>query len=223
MEILKEYITKYKQLILIITIVLVAVLGFLSVNASESEQPKEEISLIKNEIKEELPIEINVDIKGAVKNPGVYKMKKADRIIDVINKSGGLTENADTSITNLAYEVKDGLSFKIYTKEEVKKLLLPKEIITEKLICPTSSNTNCITTDITNIKDEGSNQSKTLVSINTGTLTELQTLSGVGPATAEKIIAYRLANGIFKSLEEIKDVSGIGDSLFDKIKDFITL
>ena len=165
-----------------------------------------------------------VDIKGAINNPGVYEIECNKRVIDVINLAGGLTDNADTTILNLSKKVKDEMYIIIYTNDQIKeykeKLLPSKEIIKqveEKIICPDNSNDACEKSGAS--KDEVKVTGK--VNINTATKEELITLTGIGESKADKIIEYRKSN-IFNSIEDIKNVSGIGESIYTKIKDNIT-
>ena len=166
---------------------------------------------------------IYVDIKGAVNNPGVYEMKPGSRVIDVIIKAGDLKEDADTSIINLSKLVTDEMYIIVYTKEEIfayKDRIIPSKKIVkeieEKIICPDTDNDACITSN-----DSATSLNNGLVNINNASLEELQTLPGIGEGKAKKIIEYR-ENNSFKSIEDIKNVSGIGDSLYEKIKDHIT-
>ena len=161
-----------------------------------------------------------VDIKGAVKSPGVYEVNRESRIIDVIEKAGDLKKSADTSIINLSKKVKDEMYIIIYTKDEISsykdKLLSSSEItnkIEEKIICPDSDNDGCI--NKTSLSSETGK-----VNINTATQSELTRLSGIGEGKAKKIIDYREKNR-FEKIEDIKNVSGIGNSLYEKIKDYI--
>lgn len=163
---------------------------------------------------------IFVDIKGAVKKPGVYEVKEGSRVIDVIKKAGDLKKDADTSIINLSKRVKDEMFIIIYTKDQISEYkekynsssTIVKEV-EEKIICPDTDNEACINTD-----------SKSAVSgkinINEASLEDLKTLTGIGEGKAKKIIEYRNKTK-FESIEDIKNVSGIGDSLFEKIKNNI--
>ena len=161
-----------------------------------------------------------VDIKGAVKNPGVYEVSSNSRIIDVIEKAGDLKKSADTSIINLSKKVKDEMYIIIYTKDEIseykEKMYSSSKIegeVEQKIICPDSDNDGCIN------NSSNSSVSKK-VNINTASKTELTSLTGIGEGKAKKIIEYREKNK-FETIEDIKKVSGIGDSLYDKIKDDI--
>ncbi|WP_295570677.1 ComEA family DNA-binding protein [uncultured Holdemanella sp.] len=132
-------------------------------------------------LQEAKPTLMQVEIKGAVKNPGVYTLKFQDTILSLINASGGLLENGDDSSLSYTQVLKDKDVIVIPEKKEQLK-----------------------------------------ISINSATQEELQTLSGIGPSIASRIIEYR-KNNTFQTLEQIKEVKGIGDGLFNKIKDAICL
>lgn len=162
---------------------------------------------------------VYVDIKGAVNNPGVYEVDSNSRIIDVIKIAGDLTENADTSIINLSKKVADEMYIIVYTKEEMnaykEKLIPTKTIVKEvekKIMCPDTDNDACLTSNTSNIEGK--------VNINTASKEELESLPGIGTSKAESIIEYR-NNNTFNSIEDIKNVNGIGNSLYEKIKDNI--
>lgn len=161
-----------------------------------------------------------VDIKGAVNNPGVYKLKEDSRVIDVINESGGLKENADTSIINLSKKIIDEMVIIIYTKEDIQKY---KENISTKKI-EEEIKKEIVSIDKNNKAEISTNKEiSSKVNINTATKEELQTLSGIGESKAEAIIKYREEKGPFEKIEDIKNVSGIGESAFEKIKENITV
>ena len=176
----------------------------------------------ENETKEQEKIDITkkimVYITGEVKNPGIYELEENSRIKDVIEEAGGLKETADITDINLATILQDEDKIAIPSKEENKQEKQNTEKIqsnkqgktTEK-----SQNTTSISTNAT-----GKNQN-TKVNINTATQTELETLPGIGPSIASKIVSYRKENGKFKSIEEIKKVSGIGESKYANIKELI--
>lgn len=163
---------------------------------------------------------LKVDIKGQIVNPGIYTVSKSSRVIDVIELSGGLTTNANTSVINLSKKVTDEMVIIIYSNEEVNDFKKTKEIekqVQEKCIQKDENslvNDACITTETT---------TSSKVSINNGNIQDFQTLPGIGEAKAKDIITYREQNGPFKSIEDLKKVSGIGEALFAKIKDYITL
>lgn len=139
---------------------------------------------------------IFVDVKGAVKRPGVYETTKEKRVKDIIDEAGGLLEDADTSNINLSQKLKDQMVVYILKKGEK-----PKNIGDS-----TSSTSG----------DTGAT-----ININTANKEQLMKISGVGKTKAEAIIEYREKNGDFKNKEEITKVKGIGKSTFEKIKDKI--
>lgn len=180
---------------------------------------------IENEEKVE-DVEIvtyNIDIKGAVKNPGVYKIKSNLTVNDAINLAGGLTKEADTSIINLAKKITDEMVIIIYTKDEVKNSNIVDtviKVVEKECICPNIQNDGCLNTEI---KDNITNgDSNSLVNINTATVEELQTITGIGESKARSIVEYRTNNGLFQNIEDIKNVDGIGDKLYESIKIYIT-
>lgn len=174
---------------------------------------------LKKKSKKENIENYKVDIKGEILTPGIYTLKSNSRVIDVIEMSGGLTENADTSVINLSKKITDEMVIIIYSKSEVKDFKKTKE--TEKIV-----QEKCVKKDENALKNDAciTDSAKTSgkVSINTATKEELMTLTGIGDSKAEDIIKYREENGPFKAIEDIKNVSGIGDSLFAKIKENIT-
>lgn len=226
----------YKKIIVVI-VMLLFVLSLFFINFYNNKQNekvkvkskaviKQTIEKRKEEVKEEKVNYYYVDIKGAVKNPGVYKIEEGKRIIDAINVAGGLTEKSDTSIINLSKKLSDEMLIIVYTFDEIKeyknKNMEMEEInkkMSEKIVCPDKSNDSCINNNSKN--NEVSSNSK--VSINTATLDELMTISGIGESKAKEIIKYREENGNFESINEVTNVSGIGDALFEKIKDSITV
>lgn len=137
---------------------------------------------------------IFVDVKGAVKHPGVFETTKDKRVKDLIEEAGGLLDDADTSTLNLSQKVKDQMV--IYVLKHGEK---PKQI-----------------------SDGGSSSSNTdVININTANKEQLMKISGVGKTKAEAIISYREKNGDFKKKEDITKVHGIGKATFEKIKDKI--
>lgn len=169
------------------------------------EQNKTTETRKKNEENQENK-KIIIHISGQVNNEGVYELEEGSRIIDAINKAGGVTETADTSQINLAEKIEDGAKIYVPAKGE-------ESVETNSQEEKTTKNTK----DIVQNKETKSKK----ININTATEEELDTLPGIGQATAQKIIEYRKENGKFSKIEDIKDVSGIGDSKFEKIKDLI--
>lgn len=142
-------------------------------------------------------------IDGCVNKPGVYSFKKDDRIKDIVKLAGGFTQDADTKNVNLAMKLKDEMKIHIPSKTETSK----------------EQNNDTQSSDIVTIKD---NNSSNLVNINTADSNKLQTLPGIGPSKAKKIIEFREKNQ-FKKIEEIKNVDGIGDKTFESLKSLITI
>ena len=177
--------------------------------------------------------ECSVDIKGAVNNPGVYLVNCASHVNDVITIAGGLTDEADTSVINLAKKISNEMVIIIYTHEEIKNSNIVNTVIKtveKECICPNIQNDGCINDKITgnvgdNFIDDDNNDASSdngLVNINTATQQELQSISGIGESKAKAIIKYREINGFFKTIEDILNVDGIGSKLYDEIKAYIT-
>lgn len=184
------------------------------INTIETSEENE----TKEQEKVDITKEIMVYITGEVKNPGIYELEENSRIKDVIEKAGGLKETADITDINLATILQDEDKITIPTKDKTMEEKQNTERIQSNKQSKTtekSQNTTSISTNTT-----GKNQN-TKVNINTATQTELETLPGIGPSTASKIVSYRKENGKFKSIEEIKKVNGIGESKYKKIKELI--
>ena len=149
--------------------------------------------------------ELTVYISGQVKTPAVVTLEDNGKLlaIDAVNAVGGLTEFADTEVVNLAEPLIDGQHIHIPTKE----------IIFQELPAVSNSGSN----KSANFAQGG------LININTADEKELQTIRGVGPVIAGRIVEYRTQNGAFKSIDEIKKVRGIGEKTFEKMKDSITV
>ena len=198
-------LSKNQKIILIVVgCIILFVIGYYITSKTGEEEYiniDEENEIVDEEIDEE---EIIVHITGAVNNPGIVKTKEGARIADIIELAGGELESADTSEINLAYKVQDGEKIYIPTKGENKENLI------------------YITTEAGNNPISKSDDNKK-VNINTASQEELDTLQGIGPSTATKIIEYREKNGKFKTIEEIKNVTGIGDSKFEAIKENISV
>lgn len=204
------------------------------------EKENEEIILVKEEITEVLKEDANiqdkyyVDIKGEVNKPGVYLLEKEKRVIDVIEASGGLTEQADTSVNNLSRKISDEMVIIIYSKKQVEDFSKTKEeedLLLEEIKNVESQNNNAVLRqeeiEPSNNREQQKEEPGALqdekISINTATKEELMTLSGIGSIKADEIIKYREKNGKFTKLEELLNVNGIGEIIFNQIKDTIKL
>lgn len=158
---------------------------------------------------------IYVDVKGAVKNPNVYKIIAGSRVMDVINVAGGLLKNANTTFINLSKELKDGDAIVVYTNEEIEKANKKDIIYVETpCVCEEIKNDACY-------KENENNNGK--ININTASVEDLMKLSGIGESKAKLIIEYRNNNGLFTNIDDIKKVNGISETLFNKIKENITI
>lgn len=173
---------------------------------------------------------ISVDVKGAVKNPGVYEMDANTRVVDAIRVSGGIIDEADTTNINLSKKLSDEMVIVVYTVNQIKEFNEKSQKSSNLNSSKSVSNDAIIVQDELTDKDNSKNsdescesENKSLVSINTGTREQLMTVKGIGEAKAIAIIEYRTNNGYFKNLEDIKKVSGIGESLYEKIKQYITI
>ncbi len=207
-----------KQKIIVIAIAGIVVIGIMYFIYNKN-QVKEDINieneiLVNNVITNENNTNddiVIIHITGSVKNPGIVKLKEGSRIEDAIESAGGLTENADITKVNLAYVVEDGTKIKIPSASE--------EDIGDEDIIDSKSGDNIIIKENT----VSSNNSTQTININKATEKEFETLPGIGPSLASKIIEYRNQNGKFESIEDIKNVNGIGDNKYEKIKDLITV
>lgn len=165
--------------------------------------------LEKQESETEKLEKIIVHIAGAVNKEGVIELEENSRISDAIEKAGGFREDADTANINLAYKIEDGMKIYIPIKGEEK---IQEKTEEEKSVSSTQD------------KSTKNEENKTqIININTAKQEELETLPGIGSATAQKIIAYRKENGKFKTKEEIKNVSGIGEAKYNNIKEQIRI
>ena len=162
----------------------------------EKEFDKKDLEKLEIESADENK-EIMVHISGAVKNPGILKINSSKRVVDALEMAGGATDDADLDRINLAAKLHD---------EE--KIYIPK-------IGEVSNN------EISSLVSSGENSNAEKININTADSTELQKIPGVGAKTAEKIINYRSQNS-FSSIEDIKNVDGIGDKKFESMKDYIS-
>ena len=186
---------------------------------NETVTKKEEKENTEEKVKNE---KVLVDVKGEVKTPGVYELTSDNTVIDAINKAGGLTNKSDTSNINLSKKLEDEMVIIVYSKNEIKEMKEQSQIV-----CPPCNNA-CVTEEDEKAKIDENTKEDTgkitgKVNINRADETTLQTLDGIGEAKAKAIIEYRNKNGNFKTIEDIKNVSGIGDSVYEKIKDNITV
>ena len=215
MEAIIEKIKEYK--IIVICAVLGLALGVFFLLKPSTQTPVKETNLqaevsavskdsssekeVKKEEKEESPEQdlITVDVKGAVKSPGIYDLPLGSRVHDAVQKAGGLTEEADSKSLNLAQKISDEALVYVPTKGE--------EAASQQAASGTSPST--------------SKEKK--VNLNKASLEELKQVKGLGGKRAQDIIDHREANGKFKSVDELKKVSGIGAKTIEKLKDYVTV
>lgn len=207
-EWLKEH--KFVWLIGVVIVLFLAYYVYTIANPPIEEEVKEEWITTEETVNEETVNdeadmsqenaveEIVVDVKGAVHHPGVYKAKTDERVMDVIDRAGGITEDADDGAINFAMRVTDEMVIYVPTEGE----------------------------DVDNIGgmvslDNGGSSGK--VNINKATAAELETLPGIGPAKAEAIIEYRETNGPYKTIEDIMSISGFGEKTFAKLQESISV
>ena len=211
MEVIIEKIKEYK-IIVICTGLGLLVGGFFLLKPAPHTPVKEtnlqaEVAAVskdsstEKEVKEELVEQdlITVDVKGAVKSPGIYDLPVGSRVNDAVQKAGGLTEQADSKLLNLAQKVSDEALVYVPTKGE--------EAASQQTASGTASST--------------SKEKK--VNLNKASLEELKQVKGLGGKRAQDIIDHRESNGKFKSVDELKKVSGIGAKTIEKLKDYVTV
>ncbi|BAB05052.1 late competence operon required for DNA binding and uptake [Halalkalibacterium halodurans C-125] len=204
-------LTKREQLVSVVALIfalIVSVMVFLAfgnVGLKENNQAEEDIfmSFDNNQPLSEADEQLDgtnerlvVDVKGAVEHPGVYEMVQGERVIDVIEKAGGMTEKAAIESVNLAVKLHDEMFIYVPEQGEAEQSL------------PEQQN------------EQGDTQ---MVVLNRATEVELQSLPGIGPAKATAIISYREEHGAFSSLEELMNVSGIGEKSYEKLAPYLRL
>lgn len=183
---------------------------------------------------------IYCDIKGSVNNPGVYEIKNNYTINDIIKDAGGLKNDSYTNKINLSKKVKDEMVIYIPSKTDIEKIKLlencdcskfkkncNEENIEIKNTIETTTTTSKQQIESSTTKEQTTKQTTEEklfpININTCGISDLLKIKGLGEIKATKIIEYRELNGLFNNIEEIKKVNGIGDVLFNKIKEFITV
>ena len=213
-------LTQKQKIYLGIAIVIIICMIFYYIFTNNSDYNYEELNEIGEKTesifqssKETEKTKIVLHITGAVNEEGIVRIEEGARIIDVVEAAGGLKDDAELKNVNLAYIVEDGQKIYIPYKTDIEEqeeeipfvsIDAGKDVITD--------------TEVNN-----SNGSKLKVNINKASQADLQLLPGIGESTALKIIEHREKNGKFSSIEEIKNVSGIGDAKYENIKEYISI
>ena len=218
-----------KQKIIIILIGIILIIDFLYYTYAKDENIilSEELEVTNtpenteengNTTQEEQEM-IVVHVSGAVNKEGIVELEENSRISDAIDKAEGLKENANTKNINLAFRLEDGMKIYIPTIKETAEEMAQENTNDKTQNYVTSSGGVVQEESSTSTSSEEQKTGK--ININTATQTELETLPGIGPATSLKIVNYRKENGNFQSIEQIKEVSGIGNAKYENIKDLI--
>jgi len=189
------------KIILISIIIISSILAYYYFNEQEIQEYRAD-DIVQQQTEMVEKEEIVIHISGEVNNPGVIKMEEGSRIADAIEKAGGCTQTANLDNVNLAYIVQDGTKIYIPTIEEENNNILE-----------TSAGYGVIVDGKENMK----------ININTASVVELQKIPGVGESTAQKIKDYREKNGRFTNIEELKNVSGIGEAKFANMEEYICI
>jgi len=199
-----EKLSKYQIVILIVAVLALGTgaglfLGSRLAKSALSPLPQIVADPSSTDTTPAVPISINIYVTGAVVHPGVYVLPDSSIVQDALNAAGGAAKNADLIAVNLAAHLEDG----------------------EQITVPTLS-ANGSSTTVSPTSSASSVHNKR-ISINYGTLAELDTLPGIGPTKAQAIVDYRTAHGLFKRLEDIQNVKGIGSKTYEDLKSLITL
>ena len=222
-----SYYKKYLILVFCLLLLAASTIAFFKLNNEKTEVEDNFIAnneIITKEVREvakQEEVKLYFDIKGSVKKPGVYEFTQGDRIIDAINKAGGLTKNATTNNLNLSKKLTNEMVIYVFNKNELTTTKAFEQVNNvAECKCETIEVNNCVDKNTTN---ESTNSETTKININTDSKEKLMTISGIGSSKADAIIEYRTKNGNFKTLEDLKKVSGIGEAAYEKIKDNICI
>jgi competence protein ComEA len=188
--------------LLIVIVIGIGIILYKNFNNEDNLAINSPSNFSENNIAEKIEVpSVIIHISGAVKNPGVYQLKSTDRVVDAVKIAGGITERANPDAINLAALLKDG-----------QKVIIPYKISNQVTV---ESDKNI--EEVYSFSSSPSDQ----ININTADDNTLQSLPGIGPVLSKRIIDYRNQNGLFEVIEDIKDVSGIGEKKFEGIKDLI--
>jgi len=168
---------------------------------------------------------IQVDVKGAVKNPGVITVQANQRVDVVIKKAGGIKKDADLNQVNLSHKLADQMLVYIPVKGDETQINSPVLVKNDKNDTSETSQADGEETASSGTSDEGIDQpdGNEKININLAPKEKLTELNGIGDKKADQIVAYRQEKGSFKTIEDLKNVSGIGDKIFESLSDQITI
>ncbi|KXT76501.1 Late competence protein ComEA, DNA receptor [Streptococcus sp. DD10] len=218
-NVIVEKLREYKLSIGVLLVGAVLGVGFMLIGKTQSTAIQssatiaQEVSFHSSDEREENKVEnqteqslevlefITVDVKGAVRKPGLYEVRNGSRVNDAVNMAGGLAENAETKSINLAQKLSD---------EAVVYVATIGEETTMVTVASEQENQN-------------GNKNSSKVNLNTATEVELQTISGIGQKKATDIVSYREANGGFKTVDDLQNVSGIGTKTLEKLREYVTV
>ena len=221
---MKKLNLKQKKIIAIILIILVVIAYYYFYLRDTTEEiSNQDLEVNNTQENNQTNETIVVHVSGAVNIEGIVELDSGSRIANAIEKAGGIKENADMTDINLAYPLEDGMKIHISTKEETEANKNNENTPAESYVTVASGGVNSKEATNSTQSSSTSDMSSKKVNINTATQEELDTLPGIGPSIAAKIIDYREQNGKFNSIEEIKEVSGIGEAKYEKIKASITI
>ncbi len=184
-----------KQGLILVFILTVGIAGFYFLNSRPSMQPSLVPDLSQGMVQEkisEMPVELIINVAGKVNNPGVYQLPQGSRVIDAIKAAGNQRNGVDISDINLARVLVDGEQILVGSPKPVSGKIVPKKITIDNPL-----------------------------DINRATITQLDTLPGIGPVTAQRIIDYRTKVGRINSVDELKKISGLGGAKFEEIKSLL--
>ena len=222
-----SYYKKYLILVFCLLLLAASTIAFFKLNNEKTEVEdnfianNEIITKEVSEVAKQEEVKLYFDIKGSVKKPGVYEFNQGDRIIDAINKAGGLTKNATTNNLNLSKKLTNEMVIYVFNKNELTTTKAFEQVNNvADCKCETIEVNNCVDKNTTN---ESAKNETAKININTDSKEKLMTISGIGSSKADAIIEYRTKNGNFKTTEDIINVSGISKTIYDKIKDTITV
>lgn len=220
MEILK----KYKKIVAAVAILLIAaiavVINYYFSTEDDYVYADAQECICEVDSQDEVE-EFYVDIKGAIKNPGVYLANKNNIVKDIIDLAGGIKSTGTTDNINLSKKVTNEMVIYICTKTELKNNTTTTTT-SQTITSAANITTTCTTKQASTSENSSTTQATSIVNINTASKEELMTIPYIGESKAEAIITYRLENQ-FEKIEDIMNISGIGESVFAKIKDYITV